>query len=406
MARRRHIGIVGAGPAGIMAALEAASRGARVSLFDTNAIVGRKLLVTGNGRCNISNQRADPGSYSCGDRRFVAACLGRFGPPEALARLAELGIPTHATPDGWCYPLSNSAASVAQALAVAVELAGIAFHAKTKISDIRPRAGGIRLVAGGGEQGQVFERVIVACGGKAYPALGSKGQLLPVLERLGHRILPIYPALAPITAEVKDFHRLQGVRLDVGLRLYRGQCLLGETFGNLMFTQFGFSGPAAMNLSHLLSAGASETLQLEIDLLAEHAGQLDALIRRHRDSHMPLATALGAVLPAKIPPVLLGLTGLPPDARLSEVDDPSLAHLWDLLRHLRCQASGTRGFKYAQVSTGGIALDEVEPITMVSRLVPGLHFAGEVLDVVGPCGGYNLQWAWTSGALAGRAAAG
>ena len=388
-----------------MAALEAARLGAQVLLFDTNERVGRKLLVTGNGRCNISNRRARSEVYACADHAFIADCLARYGPSETAERLRELAIPTYATADDWCYPLSDSAAGVVEALAAAVALAGIRFFPKTKISDIRPQGDELFLVTGGGDQGHTVARVVVACGGVAYPALGSKGHLLPVIERLGHHIVPPRPALVAINADVRRLHKLQGVRLDVGLALLHGERLLGRTLGNLMFTQTGFSGPAAMDLSHLVPADPPADLVLEIDLLAQNGETLDALIVAQRHSRLPLRTALAAVLPNKLPPVLLSLAALPDDVPLAQLDDPALDRVLDLARHLRARVTGTRGFAQAQVSTGGVPLDEVDPADMASRCVPGLYFAGEVLDVVGPCGGYNLQWAWTSGALAGRGAA-
>lgn len=405
MSKQRHVGIIGAGPAGIMAALEAARLGARVTLFDTNAVVGRKLLVTGNGRCNISNVHAAPDKYVCADRGFLRAAFARFGYAETAARLQELGVLIYATSDGWCYPLSESSATVADTLAAALELEGVELRLQTKVADIRPERSGIALAIGGGPHAETFGRVIVACGGKAYPSLGSAGSLFPILERLGHTIAPIRPALVPLTADVKRFHKLQGVRTDVGLMLVEGGRTIGEAAGNLMFTQTGFSGPAAMDLSHLVSARPGGDLTLEIDLLHFHGDALRDLVARKRSASIPLRIILGAVLPEKIPPVALAIAGIPPEARLSDVSDAELVRLLHALSHLTARVTGTRGFQFAQVSTGGIPVAQVEPSTMASRLVPGLHFAGEVIDVIGPCGGYNLQWAWTSGAIAGAGAA-
>ncbi len=405
----KHIAIVGAGPAGILAALEARRRGARVSLFDTNEMVGRKLLVTGNGRCNITNVHAAPERYTCPDPSFVREALGRFGYAETVQRLRECAILIYATPDGWCYPLSESAATVAAAFDAALRLAGVELHLKTKISDLAPAGAKWRLTLGGGPHTLEADRVIVAGGGKAYPALGSKGDLFPILERLGHRVVPIYPALVPLTAQMRPFHRWQGVRLDAGVRLYEGDRLLGEAVGNLLFTDTGFSGPAVMDLSHLVStrpeAARAGALRLEIDLLACHGEALEALVAEQRGRAVPLAVLLGAVLPAKAPPLLLEMAGLPPEATLGDLPEERLRHLLQVARRLTARITGTKGFQFAQVSTGGVDVREVDPRTMASRVRQGLYFAGEVLDVIGPCGGFNLQWAFTSGALAGAAAA-
>ncbi|MDH7490493.1 MAG: aminoacetone oxidase family FAD-binding enzyme, partial [Anaerolineae bacterium] len=283
--------------------------------------------------------------------------------------------------------------------------AGVEARLQTKIADIRPDKRGITLAIGGGPHTQTFDRVIVACGGKAYPALGSRGDLFPILESLGHHIVPIRPALAPLTADVRRFHKLQGVRLDVGLTLYEGDRVLGRTIGNMMFTEYGFSGPAAMDLAHLVSARPGTYLTLEINLLPNVKVALEELIARKRHEPFPVRVALGAVLPQKIPPLVMSVAGMRPDARLSELSDAERERLMETLTRLKATVTGTRGFQFAQVSTGGVPLAEVDPATMASRVVPRLHFAGEVLDVVGPCGGYNLQWAWTSGAIAGAGAA-
>ena len=228
MGGRRRVGVVGAGPAGIMAALQAARHGAHVLLFDTNAMVGRKLLVTGNGRCNISNIRAAAEVYTCADPKFLETAFSLCGHQETVSYLRDWGIPTYATPDGWCYPLSNSAAAVAKTFAAMLELAGVVVCLKTKITDVLATDGEITLVVGGPPHTCAVDRVVVASGGKAAPELGSKGELTPVLERLGHTIIPVRPALVPIVADVKRLHELQGVRLDVGLTLLeKGHVLVG-----------------------------------------------------------------------------------------------------------------------------------------------------------------------------------
>ncbi|MBC7236586.1 MAG: aminoacetone oxidase family FAD-binding enzyme [Chloroflexi bacterium] len=406
MARGRRIGVVGAGPAGILAALEAAHLGARVLLFDTNPMIGRKLLVTGNGRCNISNVHATAAAYHCADARFLEMAFRRFGHPETVERLRELGILIYATPDGWCYPLSESAAAVADLFAAALELAGVEIRLKTKITALRPRGDGFTLEAGGPGQTYEVDRVVVATGGKAHPALGSKGEFFAVLEALGHTVLPIRPALVPLVADMRRLHKLQGVRLDAGLTLWEGERRLGHDVGNLLFTSTGLSGPAAMNLSYLVSARPHAPLTATIDLLAIHREALFALVACKRHEPWPLSALLGAVWPQKVPPVVLQLADLPAQVRMTELTDDALNRLFDLAGHIEVPIKGTRGFEQAQLSTGGVPVTEVHPETMASRIVPGLHLAGELLDVHGPCGGYNLQFAFTSGALAGRGAAG
>ncbi|MCP4544483.1 MAG: aminoacetone oxidase family FAD-binding enzyme [Chloroflexi bacterium] len=402
------VGIVGTGPAGMMAALEAAKRGARVLLFDSNPMVGRKLLVTGNGRCNLSNANAAADRYTCADPAFLEQALAKFGHEHLSVTLRELGILTYATHDGWCYPLSNSAATVVDTFAAALELAGVEIHLWHKIVHIRRSKGKFVLEADvpDGARTYTVERVIVAAGGKAHPVLGSKGECFPLLKELGHTVVPIHPALVPIRADVKRFHKLQGVRLDVGLALFQGDNKLHETVGNMLFTRFGFSGPASMNLSHLVSTHEGPPLRLTLNLIPHHLEELRQLIARKRADPISMRVILGAVLPVKIPPVFLWLAGLGPDVCLNQISNRSLEKLLGLLISISVKVKGTREFKFSQLSTGGVPVTEVVPHSMASRRVKGLYLAGEVLDVVGPCGGYNLQYAFTSGAIAGMAAGG
>jgi hypothetical protein len=195
----------------------------------------------------------------------------------------------------------------------------------------------------------------------------------------------------------------------VGLALYQGDEKLGETVGNLLFTQFGFSGPAPMDLSHLVSTRLVDgyegpPLRLTINLVPYHLEELRRLIARKRAEPVPMRVVLGAVLPVKVPPVFLRLAGLPPDVLLNRVSGQDLEKLLALLTGVSVMVKGTRGFKFSQLSTGGVPVTEVAPRSMASRRVKGLYLAGEVLDVVGPCGGYNLQFAFASGAIAGMAA--
>lgn len=405
MSAQREIGVVGAGPAGVLAALEAARLRACVHLFDSNALVGRKLLVTGNGRCNLSNAHAAADTYACADRRWLQTALDRCGHADTIWRLHELGILTYATEDGWCYPVSNAAATVQEALAAALEVAGVRVHLQTKVVDIRVEGGRPVLCMAAPQDRRPFDRVVLATGGKAYPTLGSTGELFPVLKRLGHRVEPLRPALAPLLADTQGLKALQGVRLDAGLQLREGGRLLGETTGNIMFTETGLSGPGAMDLSHLVSARPGADLRLTLNLAPYAHAELLELLAAKRGTAWPLRVLLGAVLPAKVPGVLLALAGIAAEARMAEVTAGDLQRLDALLTALPLNVTGTRGFQQAQVAAGGVPVTEVDPTTMASRRVPGLYLAGEVLDVVGPCGGYNLQFAWTTGALAGAGAA-
>jgi predicted Rossmann fold flavoprotein len=400
------IAVIGAGASGLAAALQAAWNGADVTLFERNATVGRKLLVTGSGHCNITNDGVSAAKYTCADPAWMETLLSRFGVSDLLEMLAAIGIPVYKTSDGWYYPLSNSAQSVVEAFSSSLDLAGVTIINKTQVRSIRVCDKGLAVgfTQDGKKQEGEFERVIVSAGGMAYPALGSRGELFPVLKKLGHTVLPKRPALAPLLVDLGDLHSLQGVRLDVSATLWNGSRKLSSSIGNLIFTEWGLNGPAVMDLSHHVNTGTGGGLELSLNLLAFFQKQFDQLLAQKRTSAMPARVFLEAFFPPKVASILLKNANLAKDTPLSQVEDIALEHLIDRLKDTRLPVKGVRGFEYCQVSAGGVQVGEVDPQTLESRRVKGLYLTGETLDVVGPCGGYNLHYAFASGALAGRAA--
>ena len=402
------VAVIGAGASGMTAALQAAWNGAAVTLFERNTAVGRKLLVTGSGRCNITNDSAAAAAYTCADPKWMEALLGRFGVRDLLVMLAEMGIPVHKTSDGWYYPLSDSASTVVAAFSSALDLAGVTLCNPVQVNSIRVSKKGFSVLffRDGREEKDEFERVIVSAGGTAYPSLGSRGELFPVLERLGHTVLPNRPALAPLLADLGDLRSLQGIRLNVGVTLWNGSQRLASTTGNLIFTEWGLNGPAVMDISHHVSARPQAVLELSLDLLAYFREEFDHLLAQKRTGSMPLRVFLGAFFPPKVAVTYLKKSRLAEETPLCQVSDRALERLVEKLKDTRLPVKGVRSFEYCQISAGGVPVGEVDPQTLESCRVKGLYLTGETLDVVGPCGGYNLQYAFSSGALAGKAAAG
>ncbi len=385
-----------------MAALNASSAGTNVWLFDSNPKIGKKLLVTGSGRCNISNLHAEPSRYACADHRFLDSLFQEISPNALLKELKSLGIPTISTPDGWCYPLSESAANVVELLLAALQAAGVHIQLNVRIKSIRQMKNGFYLLSGKGDE-FTCDQLVLAFGGKAQPKMGADGSLFSEVKKLGHSVIPLSPALAPLLAHHNPLHALQGVRLDAGVRLWKNKQLLGESKGNLIITEWGFNGPAVMDISHLVSRDASSPLTMELDLLAFHKNAFDELLDEKRKSTLPLRIFLGAIFPSKVPAVLLTLAEINEDLPLSQITEDQIIKLKVVLTGIRIPIEGTRGFEFAQLKTGGIPVTEVHPATMESRVISDLFLTGEVLDVVGPCGGFNLHFAFASGMLAGRA---
>ncbi len=392
--------ILGAGPAGMTAALMAARRNQPVALLDANATVGRKLLVTGSGRANLTNSDLALDRYVCDDPAWLASIFGKFGHAELIDFLKSVGVLTFAMADGWTYPLSESAQTVVDAFDAALRLAGVQLLLNKRVTAIRKHSAGFELKTDNDEP-LTCERLLVAAGGKAYPTLGSRGELFDSLRSLGHTLRPLVPALAPVTARMDAYQKLQGVRLDARVTLLRNGQTLQTTTGNLIFTQWGLNGPAVMDLSHNIARHPGEKLGLRLDLIFNCEDDLRSMIRAHRSDPLPLRVVLGAGLPPKVAPVILGLSSLAPDAALDALPDREIELVFTLLKALPIEVTGVRGFEFCQVTAGGVPVAEVDPQTMRSRVVPNLSLAGELLDVIGPCGGYNLQFAFSTGAVAG-----
>jgi predicted Rossmann fold flavoprotein len=337
----------------------------------------------------------------------MATLLGGFGVQALRGMLQKIGVLLYKTSDGWYYPLSNSAESVAEAFSSALSLAGVEVRLSSRVTSISADGDGfaVRFFSESNEHRETFEKAILAAGGKAYPALGSRGELFPELERLGHTVLPKRPALAPVLADLQSLKTLQGVRLDSGVELWDGRKRLASAAGNLIFTEYGLNGPAVMDISHHISARPGRPLVLSLDLLHFFETEFRGLLTQHRGTRLPVKIFLGAFFPPKVASLYPKLVRLSADTPLDQIDDSSLKRLTEDLKDTRLPVKGTREFKYCQLSAGGVPVTEVDPRTLESRGRRGLYLTGETLDVVGPCGGYNLQFAFSSGAMAGMAAA-
>jgi len=405
--RIMEIAVIGAGASGIFAALAAAQNGNRVTLFDHNGEIGKKLLVTGSSRCNISNALVGAEQYTCADESWMRAFFHAYPPARLLELLTALGIPTYSTADGWFYPLSNSAQSVVEILRANLLARGVELALSMQVIDLRRAEDGFALRFPSGEPARerFFDRVVLAAGGKAYPVLGSRGELFPVLERLGHSIVPLVPALGPLTLALGKFQALQGLRFDVGTTVVQGKKKLGSSFGNVIFTAKGLNGPGVMNISHLAARRVGEKLSLQLDFCAAFSAELtDEALNRAKDAS-PLVF-LNRFFPPKASRFFLEYAGLSSDEQNRQLQIEAMRVVVSKLRAASLPIIGVRNFDESQLSAGGVPVTEVRPETCESTLIPGLYLVGETLDVVGPCGGYNLHFAFTSGTLAGLHLAG
>jgi len=396
------VAIIGAGPAGMMAALEAHKRRVEVLLIDANPSVGRKLAVTGSGRCNITNTQAKPNRYHTSSLKNLAKVFSQFGNADLIAWLENLGIFTYATEDGWVYPLSNSAQNVVDILAAHLLEAGIEVNLQTCITDLQLIGNKFKLCTQDSSRSFIADRVIIATGGPAFPQLGARENIYAILKQLGHSINPVKPALAPVLTDAKPFHKLQGVRLDAGTTLLADDREIGRTTGNIIFTSWGLNGPGVMDLSHLVSLHSNEKLELKLDFLLNQPERLRKLLQKQIQSNIPLFISLKSFLPAKVAYFILEQCQIPAEKTIKQMSKSEISRVLQALHNQHVPIKGVKGFKECQLSTGGVPLSEINPDSMQSLKVNGLFLAGEILDVNGPCGGYNLQWAFTSGFVAGN----
>lgn len=396
-----------------MAAGVCVSQGLSVTVFDKNPRPGRKLRITGKGRCNVTNHCSPQDVIAAAHGgKFLYSALTAF-PPQAVMEFFEgLGVPLKTERGSRVFPQSDSAHDIADALA---RFAGGAEYIPKAVTEILIEDGRAVGVIAGGKRREA-SRVLIACGGASYPATGSDGSGFRLAERAGHSLTEIGPSLVPLVMEGDDCGRLMGLSLrNVGLRVTEQGVKkpVYTDFGELLFTHFGLSGPIILSASAYLRPAPKHPMApgrytVHLDLKpALDEGKLDARLLRdlEENKNRVFANALDRLLPKKLIPVVVERSGIPPDTRCNAVTREQRRGLLRVLKDFSLKVEGFRPLAEAIVTAGGVSLREVEPGTMESKLVRGLYFAGEVLDVDAPTGGYNLQIAFSTGRLAGESMA-
>lgn len=401
----RTIAVIGAGAGGMMAALTAAEdKQNRVVLLERQARPARKLMATGNGRCNLTNITASPRNYHGEDADFVRFALSEFPPEAALDFFKSIGLITVTEDGGRVYPLSNSANSVADVLRFALSAAGVELRAPWPVQSLARRGGGFLLRSEDGEL--AADAVIVACGGMAGEKLGGVRDGYELLGSLGHSRTALRPSLVQITTENTYPRALKGVKADCALTLRRGREVLFASCGEVLFTETGVSGPAAFDLSRAVSTAGDGKTELQIDLLRGFSESEAAELLRARRERAPAELTAGDILTGalhnRLGRMVVKYAGVDGNRPIRELSDGDICAIARAAKRFTLPVRGTEGFGAAQVTAGGIRTGEFDPRTMGSGLVPGVYACGEVLDIDGDCGGFNLQWAWASGRLAGR----
>ncbi len=390
--------IVGGGASGLAAALEAAKYG-HVTVLERAGRVGRKLAVTGNGRCNLTNLSMGQEHYHGGEPGFSHYALERFGPEETREFFRGLGLVTVAEPSGRVYPHSDQAGSVVDVLRLAAAGRGVKLQCGVEVRRIRREQGGFAAETDAGLLRA--DRVIVAAGGAAAPRAGGSEAGYRLLEGLGHTCTRLTPSLVQLKTENAFTRPLKGVRADAGVEVERGGRTVAASAGEVQFTDYGLSGPAIFEVSR--DAARSPGCVIRLDLLRQvELSQLVSMLRQRRDRGLTNENLFTGILHNKVGRTLVTGLGWSLAAPVSALTEEDLLRAARAVKGVTLRVTGSMGMEGAQVTAGGVRTEEFDPETMESRLVPGLFACGEVLDVDGDCGGYNLQWAWSSGRLAGK----
>lgn len=401
----KNIAIIGGGASGLMAALFAARCGGAVTIYEHNSGVGKKILASGNGRCNIINTTASAEDYAGNDPHFVTYALKQlsFGYFEKLC--LSIGLVLDIKEDGRCYPLSNEAKSVLIALKSAVIEVGVTILTDTSVKSISKKEN--RFIVETASDKKLFDKVLIATGSEAAPQLGASADGYSFAKKLGHEILPTYPSLVQLHLNSKHHHKMAGVKTTAEVTLIIDGKSKEKVQGDILFAAYGISGLAILDISQKASYALfhKQRVSITLNLLPRYDRQslvnviekLFASVPKH-DVH----TALCGLIPAKIATYLLEDASISLSTAVSTLNPKEVKKLAHLIGEWTFEVIGTHGFKHAEVSGGGVSTTQVNNKTMESKLVEGLYFAGEVLDIVGRRGGYNFNFAWASGMIAGK----
>ncbi len=405
MKKQTDVAIVGGGAAGLAAAifLKRECPALSVTVLEKASRVGRKLLSTGNGTCNISNIHAAPAFYHGGDVSFVKPALEMFSPTAAMAFFATIGVVCRPREDGRVYPLCEQAAAVLSQLRAECAACGVEEVTDAAVSAIRPQKRGFMLETVGGTLSA--DQVLVTAGGAASPSLGGTTDGYALLAALGHEKTPLFPAVTQIVADSEFLRAVKGLRADVHLSLCLNGRTVAENRDELLFCDYGLSGPAAFAISRAVGDWERKKqgdMTAVVDLLPDWTEKAvhEEILRRRALKGRTMEEFLTGLLNKRIGQTVVRAAGIPLTQAAGELSEAQAQAIARVIKGWTFTVSGTKGLSAAQVTAGGTATAGFDPHTMCSRRVKGLYAAGEVLDIDGDCGGFNLQWAWSSAYVA------
>jgi len=395
------IGIIGGGASGMAAALEASQNpNARVVLFERQARLGKKLLATGNGRCNLTNENACHGGYHGQNADFATFALSQMPPRETVAWFSKMGLLTVAEPSGRVYPYSDQANSVVDVLRFALEKPNIRLCLGGEVTKVSRAAAGFSVTT----QTETVDcdKLIIACGGLAGTKLGGSMAGYKLLARFGHKATKLRPALVQLKTGWPGISALKGVRANCNVQILKDGAIHSESTGEMQFTDYGLSGPVIFETSRDACYGPG-VWTAKLDFLPQMEQPQLLRMLSARGENLSTEEMLTGILHNRLGRVLTKAAGIG-QGTVGQLSDAERLAVCQCVKAFEITLTEPLGMDHAQVTAGGVLTDDFDPTTMESRLVPGLYACGEVLDIDGDCGGYNLQWAWSSGRLAGRSA--
>ena len=408
-----NLAVIGGGPAGMIAAGHAGELGCRVILLEKKGSLGKKLLISGNGRCNLTNAERDLKRILniYGQKgRFLHTAFGKFSNKDVITFFEDLGLKTKVEKDGRVFPISDNAKDVVDRLIKYLKDNNVEIRLnspvdKILIKTLKNNCKKIENIILKNNDEIIADNYVFATGGKSYPETGSTGDAYKWLKKIGHTIVEPKPALTPILVKEKWIKQLEGLSLKkVEVSVWKNR-KFGTDIGELIFTGNGLSGPIVLNLSKKISENKAKDIRIKIDFKPEHNYQtLDIIIKKEFEEqrNRNFKNSLNKLLPKKLIPIIIELSGIDQNKKVSEVTKFERKKIIKLIKEFELSFKDLVGFEKAMITSGGVNLKEVEPKTMKSKIIDNLYFAGEILDIDGPTGGYNLQIAWSTGYLVGE----
>ena len=400
-----NVAIIGGGASGLVCAIEAARRGHQVCVFEKNAKLGRKILATGNGQCNISNLHLNPSRYHGEFPQFVTSILKRFDALTCKAYFRSLGLEMREGEEGRLYPMSHQASSVVDILVHEGRSLGVQFLCENEVEQIAQKGEQFSLHVK--EAHRLFDACVIASGSLAYPNLGSSGSGYVFAKRLGHTVIEPYPTLVQLLSDEAHLSLANGVKVEAGVELFVGGTKKQWVQGDVLFTTYGLSGSAILDISRTASRACveNEPAWVVLDMLPKLSKEAVQSLLQKRLAYAgnkSLILWLEGIIPKKLALFLIHVNKLEHLTSASLLSPKELKKLSFSLKALRLHVKGTKGFESAEVSAGGVDVRELDEKTLMSKKVKNLYFCGEVLDIDGDCGGFNLHFAWGSGYVVGQ----